>query len=143
MSAKAYLSRVRKLSNGIRALKRKIEELESLKTGIGSPALDSDPVQTSKEGEANFTRTIEQIMEAEELMAIRIGEYADTIAEIDEEIRRLENPIYAEVLSRRYLEFQRYERIAVDMHYSFDYVKQLHGKALRAFEERYPEIFIE
>lgn len=142
MSAKSYLNRARALKLTIRALERKRQEFEALKTAISSPMRDSDPVQTSKSGEAPYARTVEKLIDIDESLALRVGEYADTLAEMEAEIGRLENPVYVEVLTRRYLDFQRYERIAVDMHYSFDYVKNLHGKALRAFEEKYPEKFI-
>lgn len=141
MSAKSYLNRARALKLSIKALERKRQEFEALKTAISSPMRDGDPVQTSKSGEAPFARVVENIAETEELLALRIGEYVDTLEQMAGEIRQLENPVHVEILTRRYLDFQRYERIAVDMHYSFDYVKNLHGKALRAFEEKYPEKF--
>lgn len=139
MSAKSYLNRARALKLSIRALDRKRQEFEALKTAISSPMRDSDPVQTSKSGEAPYARTVEKLIEIDESLALRVGEYADTLAEMEAEIGRLENPVYVELLTRRYLDFQRFERISYEMHYSFRYTLNLHQEALRAFETVFPD----
>lgn len=139
MSAKQYLSRARALRSAIKSLERRKAELNEMKTAISSPMRTDDPVQTSPKGEAPFARTVEKLAEIDELLALRIGEYSDTLTEMAEEIQRLENPIYAEVLTRRYLDFQRFERISYEMHYTWRYTLNLHSEGLRAFEELYPE----
>ena len=138
MSAKSYLNRARALKLSIKALERKRQEFEALKTAISSPMRDSDPVQTSKSGEAPYARTVEKLIEIDESLALRVGEYADTLAEMEAEIGRLENPVYVELLTRRYLDFQRFERISYEMQYSFAYTLNLHSEGLRAFEQLYP-----
>lgn len=139
MSAKSYLNSARALSFSIKALKRRIYELESVKTAIGSPDYGTDSVQTSKSPEAKFVKTIERITETEELLSIRIGEYSDLLNQMAEEIRTLKNPVYSEVLVRRYLDFQSFEKISYEMHYSFGYTRNLHQRALREFELLFPE----
>ena len=139
MSAKSYLNGARALSFSIKALKRRINELESTKTAIGSPGWSGDPVQTSKSGEAKYVRTIEKIAETEEILSIRIGEYSDLLDQMAEEIRQLKNPVYSEVLVRRYLDFQSFEKISYEMNYSYGYTRNLHQRALRTFAEAFPE----
>lgn len=139
MSAKTYLNRARALKMSIKALERKRQEFEALKTAISSPMRDSDPVQTSKSGDAKYVRTIEKIAETEEILSIRIGEYSDLLDQMAEEIRQLKNPVYSEVLVRRYLDFQSFEKISYEMNYSYGYTRNLHQRALRTFAEAFPE----
>ena len=139
MSAKAYLNSARALSLSIKATRNRIAELESLKTAIGSPPLSFDSVQTSKSGEARFTAIVEKIIDEQEKLSILVGNYSDALSQISEEIRQLENPVYAEVLYRRYLDYQGFVEIAYKMHYSFSYTRNLHQRALRAFENMFPE----
>lgn len=138
MSAKQYLSRARALRSAIKSLERRKAELNEMKTAISSPMRTDDPVQTSPKGEAPFARTVEKLAEIDELLALRIGEYSDTLTEMAEEIQHLD-PVHAEVLTRRYLDFQRFERISYEMHYTWRYTLNLHQEGLRAFEDLYPE----
>ena len=138
MSAKQYLSRARALRSAIKSLERRKAELNEMKTAISSPMRTDDQVQTSPKGEAPFARTVEKLAEIDELLALRIREYSDTLTEMAEEIQRLD-PVHAEVLTRRYLDFQRFERISYEMHYTWRYTMNLHQEGLRAFEEMFPE----
>lgn len=138
MSAKQYLNRARALRSAIRSLERRRAELNEMKTAISSPMRTDDPVQTSPKGEAPYALTVEKLAEVDELLSLRIGEYSDTLTEMAEEIQRLD-PVHAEVLTRRYLDFQRFERISYEMRYTFAYTLNLHSEGLRAFEDLYPE----
>lgn len=57
-------------------------------------------------------------------------------AKAKELIERLrDKPEYYEVLYRRYIMGDKWERIAVDMNYNYRWVQRLHGRALQALEE--------
>ena len=53
---------------------------------------------------------------------------------IVKKIERLEEP-YATVLTRRYVHMETFEKIAVTMHYTYGYVKQLLGQGIRKYAE--------
>ena len=58
----------------------------------------------------------------------------DKLLMIKEEIMRainaLDNGIYRQLLTKRYLECKTWEQIAVEMHYSYRQITNLHGRAL-------------
>lgn len=52
-------------------------------------------------------------------------------SEIFEAISKIQNPVYRQLLTLRYLRYERWEAIAEEMHYDFDYVRRkLHARAL-------------
>ena len=57
-----------------------------------------------------------------------------TYREIRQQISMVPDPTEQEILSRRYLLEQRWEKISVEMNYDYRYVLKLHGKALLHFE---------
>ena len=75
-----------------------------------------------------------------------VSKAADLAAEIDREIDRLvdlrreiedaiytvDDPILQELLERRYIDGDKWEEIAVSMHYSWRNILRKHGKALSA-----------
>lgn len=50
-------------------------------------------------------------------------------------INGLDNHVYREVLKKRYMDSMPFWRIARDLGYSEQYIKNVHTKALRAFSE--------
>ena len=136
-SAKMYLNRVRSLSICINSRIRQLEELSTMKTSIGSRT--DEPVQTSKSGEAPYARVVEQIAELESETNSLVTSYGELKSKIISEIGSLDDPVHVELLMRRYVDYERFEKIAYKMSYSYDYIRRLHGQALKAFEDKYPE----
>lgn len=134
-----YLNRVRTMCIVINSRLRQLEELNEMKTAIGSPSRTGDPVQTSKSGEAPYTRTVEKIAELEQEISRMVADYGRVKSRIISEIGELENPVYVDLLMRRYVQYERFEQIAYEMSYSYDHARRLHGMALKAFEEMHPE----
>lgn len=139
MSAKEYLNRVRVLNVVINSRINQLKELEEMKIAIGSPLKGEDPVQTSKSGEAPYAKMVESIADIELEIRELVYRYTIEKSRIIAEISALARPEYVELLSRRYVRFERLERIACEMNYSYDHVRRLHGAALRAFEEIYTD----
>ena len=54
--------------------------------------------------------------------------------EIHDQINTMEDNVLRELLVRKYLLDQRWEKIAVAMDYEYRYILKLHGKALRNFQ---------
>ena len=50
------------------------------------------------------------------------------------QINSLTDSRYVEILTKRYVEYKRFKRIAREMHYSEGRIKHLHGEALRAIQ---------
>ena len=134
-----YLNRVRTMCIVINSRLRQLEELNEMKTAIGSPSRTGDPVQTSKSGEAPYARTVEKIAELEQEISRMVADYGRVKSRIISEIGELENPVYVDLLMRRYVQYERFEQIAYEMSYSYDHARRLHGMALKAFVEMHPE----
>ena len=60
-----------------------------------------------------------------ELLAIALGEIRQMIALVDDPVLRL-------VLHKRYLCYQKWEQIATDLNYSWQWLHKMHGRALNA-----------
>ena len=56
--------------------------------------------------------------------------------EIKNSVDRVENAVDREILTRRYLLGQTWEKIAVEMNYEYRYLLRLHGRSLELFSIR-------
>lgn len=59
-----------------------------------------------------------------ELLVVALGEIRQMIALVDDPVLRL-------VLHKRYLCYQKWEQIAADLNYSWQWLHKMHGRALR------------
>ena len=132
--AKAYLWRVR---NAERELKRLEEDYEQAKSDIlhlKAMEYDKDKVSNSRIGD------LSDAIAALESYAERIAAQCDKLIVLREDakarIGQLEDWRYREVLTRRYLQGQSWEQVAVDMGYDYYHVHKLHRRALRIFQEK-------
>lgn len=134
--AKEYLRQIRKLDVMI---EQRIRERDSLRQfdGVSGISLDTDPVQTSPNGAAPFESTVERLITLETELDDLIDEYVSTRNRIIGEIQGIENTVYIDLLYKRYVEYKTLEVIAVEMNYSYERIRHLHGYALRAFELKY------
>ena len=115
MTAKEYLSQVRRLEKHIWALldrQRKYHEMgawrASYEGAVGREAM----------------RALERELDR------RITEYADKVREIEGAIDRVEDGQYRDVLKYRYLNGWNWQRISDRMHFSQDWLWHLHARAL-------------
>ena len=82
-------------------------------------------------GEDRMQQAVEKICEIEAQLDADIDLLVETKKEIVRAIGTVEEPRYREVLERRYLDGDTWEQIAVDMHYSYQWVCHIHGRALQ------------
>lgn len=137
MTAKKYLRGLQRLDTMI---DQKLNELASLKatlTTIGGIDYSKDRVQTSRSQEAPFEKTIARIVDLNAEIDREIDSFVDRKHTIINQIQGLENTTYVEILYKRYVEYKRLEMISVEMNLTYQYVRELHGKALQAFESSY------
>ena len=131
MKAKEYLNQIRLMDI---ALGNYITELEQMRERISIVAgidYSKDRIQASPE---TGNRQIEELVDFERMVLDKIKAETDLRHKIIEEIQTLTNPIYVEILSRRYVECHSFERIACNMGYAYNYVCTLHGEALKEFD---------
>lgn len=140
MTAKEYLQQVKDIDADINNMIADKADLTSLLYSIGSPSVEGDRVQTSTNGEARFETLFSKIDEKEREITQKIDSLVDFKLKVSEEIKGLKDRRFRLILHKRYLQFMSWERIAVEMNYNRQYVIELHGFALQAFEKKYRDI---
>lgn len=127
---KQYLRRYQQAKRRAALLMAQMEELRSSKTspvGLG----DGMPHGSGTSDLSGYAARLDELLrelEAEKEMQMV------TYREIRQQISMVPDPTEQEILSRRYLLEQRWEKISVEMNYDYRYVLKLHGKALLHFE---------
>ncbi len=129
--AREYLQRLQQLDV---AINQKIEELSDLRAiskKISSLDYSKDRVQICPQRDASFTENVVRMIDLE----YEINWEIDVFVE-----EKQQNSKHIEILYQRYVKFKRLEQIAVDMNYTYQYVRELHGQALQEFENTYTNL---
>ena len=129
MTAHDYLSQAYLLEQQIQSKMAQIESLKSLATCVTNHSMDQQPVSHTKNVHA-MEDTVLKIMEANQELDAQIDALVDKKLEITRIISQVRNVAYRLILEKRYLNFQMWEEISVDLHYSIRTVQRLHSKAL-------------
>lgn len=135
MTAKRYLSQALFLRSMIRRCEEQLEEIRSRATSVGGIRYDKISVQSSPQNA--MESFVIQLERAETKQRELLCEYYSTYANIQAQIATVEPEIYRQILSMRYLDGMKLERIADRLSYSDVYVRKLHGRALQAFDRRF------
>ena len=134
MTAKQYLNRIRILDIKINNKISELSMLKSKSTSLQAVVINDDKVQTSPVLD-RLGNDVSEILELEEEIRQEIKRYNELKHKIINEIHSLNNRLYIEILYKRYVEFKSLEEIAVEMNYSYDRVRHLHGYALIEFDK--------
>lgn len=127
---KQYLRRYQTAKRRVGMIQKEIEELRSSKTspvGLG----DGMPHGSGTSDLSGYAARLDELLrelEAEKEMQMV------TYREIRQQIGMVPDPTEQEILSRRYLIGQSWEKIAVEMGYSYRNITRVHGYALKHFE---------
>ena len=136
MKAKKYLMQLRKLDVIIRQKEEEIQQLRSNITSISSIDVSDEHVQGGKiVADAHYVNKLIKISELENQAQEERNDYLQKYHDIINQIQDLNNSKYIEILYKHYVEFKRLEVISVEMNYSYQYIVELHGSALREFSE--------
>ncbi len=135
LTAKQYLEQLQLLND---IINQDLEELENMKLATSSTgAIDysKDRVQTSPQNA--LERRICNYTDFEKVINEKIDRYVDIKEKIKGEIRGLHKRTYVNVLFKVYVQFKSLKVTADEMKMNYNYVIELHKKALVAFEETY------
>lgn len=132
MTAKDYLQSIKKADMVVSALMRERDQLGDMRYRITQTL---KPVMVSGGGaQGGFTDASDKMVDLENEIARKIAAYVDLKREAGVLLRLLENPQHYSVLHQHYVMYESFERIAVDMGYTYRNVCYLHGRALQAFQ---------
>lgn len=119
------MNRVRRIDKEITALLRLVqstrESLESITQNY-----NSDGAQVTKD-----PHKFDRLIELEALVDSKVDEQIELKAEILRTIMQLDDRRQRLVLMEYYIEMKTFEQVAVDLHYSWRQIMNIHGHALK------------
>ena len=129
MTAKEYLQQAYRID---RKIKLDTEKLAAARSALYGKTVryDSDgskPVPCGNGTESAVLR----VMDLEERLTKEIDELTEKRREIECAVGAVPDEVQREVLTRRYLLYQKWEDIAEEMNYSVQHIFRLHGAALK------------
>lgn len=127
MTPKEYLSQYGMVERNIRRLEEEKERWRQRALHI-TPSWSNSPGGGS--GKDKIQTAVEKACLIEDKIVAEIDRLVDLREEIEAVIGAVPDPVQRELLERRYIQLQSLERIAVEMNYSYERVRHLHGYAL-------------
>lgn len=137
MTAKEYLRQLQRLDIVINQKISEKNELQKKAQSISAVDYSKGKIKVESSGEASFERITDHIYDLENEINSEILRFVDKKHEIINQIQRLKNMRYIDVLFKRYVEFKKLETIATETNYTHQYIRELHSLALRDFEKTY------
>lgn len=135
MTPKQYLMQAIVLKQMIDRTEQKIFEIRNKMQGLGSMRYDKVNVQSSPEDK--MASYIDKIIDVESKELVLLNAYYTTYTQIRSQIIGMDNVLYQQVLGYRYLDGLSLVETANRMNYSYDYIRELHGRALQEFGKIY------
>lgn len=140
MTTKDYLNQISRLNRMINNKLTEITQLRELSCSIS--AIRSEEKVKSSSDPDKIGSTYAKIDEMERNLDKMIDEYIEKKNLIIGQIDSIENEDCYNILFSRYIEKKTFEVIATEMKYSWRQIIRLHGKALKAFEEKYGNTYL-
>ena len=128
MTPKEYLSQYGRIERNICRME---EEKERCRQRALRITPNYEPTVSGVGGASDRVgQAVEKMARWEEKIVAEIDRLCDLREEIEAVIGAVTDPVQRELLERRYIQLQSLERIAVEMNYSYERVRHLHGYAL-------------
>lgn len=140
MTTKEYLGQISRLNRMINNKLTEIAQLKDMAASISAPQ-NGDRVQTTPNFDKIGTKYA-KIDEMERKIDCMVDELADKKEKIIQQIDSMEDENTYNILFARYIEKKTFEVIATEMKYSWRQVVRLHGTALKQFEKKYGEGYL-
>jgi hypothetical protein len=138
MKAKEYLRQIEKLDKCIEQKQIEYDELRHRAKTSGGIQY-GERVQTSPTGDT-LERKVVNYVQLEKEIDDMIDRFVDLKHQIIDEIQELSDVNYIDILFKRYVQYKSFEQIAVEMGYTYDYTRHLHGYALDAFRRKHLKV---
>lgn len=129
MTNKEYLRQAYRLDQKINSDIEEVARLREMASSISSPVL-GDKVQTSRNGDAPFVRSIEKILMLEEKINREIDTLVDLKQQMREVIAAVPDTDERMVLRYRYIHNLTWEQIGNELNADARTIRRWHGSAL-------------
>ena len=135
MDTKQYLRQIERLEKQIQ---NKLAEIYQLRTMANSATMKNnvDKVQKSSK-EDQLGMIVAKIVDMEK----EVDDMIDRRCLIVNQIEGLENVEDYDILAKRYILKQDLKVLAIDRKVSFRYIKKIHSRAIKSFEEKYGMLY--
>lgn len=134
MTAKEYLSQIRLFDE---CINQKISELEDLKrsrTVISAVDYSKEKNSGNRPNEATFVKLSDKIIDLSAEINREIDFFISEKHKIINQIQQIKDTRHMQVLYKHYVEYKGFEDIASEMNYVYQYIIELHIKALKTFK---------
>lgn len=129
MTTKEYLQQAYIID---RKIKLDTEKLEAARSTLYGKAVQYDRDGSKPVPHGNSTENaILRVLELEERLNKEIGGLVEKRQEIEQAVNAVPDGIQRELLTRRYLLYQKWEVVAEEMNYSLQHIFRLHNLALK------------
>lgn len=133
MEAKEYLKSIKRADVIINEKQKELDQLRGMRFKITQTL---KPIMVSGGGShGGFTDASDSLIDLEREINREIDKYVDLKRHAGDLLAQLDNPQHYQVLHRHYIQFESFEKIAVDMVCTYRNVCYLHGRALQAFNK--------
>lgn len=140
MTTKEYLGQISRFNRMINNKLTEIAQLKDMAVSISAPQ-SGERVQTTPNFDKIGTKYA-KIDEMERKIDGMVDELVDKKEKIIQQIDSMEDENTYNILFARYIEKKTFEVIATEMKYSWRQVVRLHGTALKQFEKKYGEGYL-
>lgn len=140
MTTKEYLGQISRLNRMINNKLTEIAQLKDMVVSISAPQ-SGERIQTTPNFDKIGTKYA-KIDEMERKIDGMVDELVDKKEKIIQQIDSMEDENTYNILFARYIEKKTFEMIATEMKYSWRQVVRLHGTALKQFEKKYGEGYL-
>lgn len=132
LEAKEYLQRIRRCDTIINSKLAEVDSLYGMITRI-TPVLKDDVGSGGGGSQDKIGNALAKIVDLKNDINHDVDTFVDLKREATALLEKLDNPLHYEILHKRYILYQTFERIAADMDFTHRWVCKLHGRALQAF----------
>ena len=138
LTAKQYLDQLWVIDTKINQKMEELADLMTAATSTGAIDYSKDRVQTSPQN-AQENRICKYVdLDAE--INKEIDEFVDIKHRVTKEIQELNVDYYIKILFKVYVQYKTVKDAANEIGLSYQYVRDLHKKALKAFEELHTDL---
>ena len=132
MNAKEFLSRGINLERRVETITDQIEHYKSIVNKCTVTYSDSPKSTTSSYRLEDCTQ---KIMDLQSELCEAVADLVDVTYDIARTISKVENYDYEDLLVKRYVLGEPWEKIAEEMNYSEQHIHRLHGEALKKISD--------
>ena len=136
---KRYLSQLRFIDY---AIKKKTHEMKQLRDFLENTSVElkADRVQSSGSAD-RLGDSVAKIVDLEKETIALVAKYALTQKTINEHLDDLSKPEYSMILHLKYFGDKKLYEIGKELGYDENYIRKLHGRALKEFESRFSSTY--